>query len=348
MIDDDEGHAANEPKIELTLGRSSPAPARPSFAADREDELTALIERCRASALAARRIVRHESGDREEASHGSPEEVAAIHGLAERVGWARAKDEWMTDLLPRIEELGNAYEALAEALELAREVTRTSGPRTTSLGPSLTLLAEAQAMVRVAIDEIGGAPDPDQLTAFDWLKRTAAERRTYVPRYMRADQRPSLSGQKDLRERLRRERARRGETRSANVRDAKSKDQPKPEFGPQVRTAAKLLSGKSVLLIGGDDRPEARQALEAAFRLRELFWIETKVHESIDRFQHAIARPEVALVLLAIRWASHSFGDVKEFCERYGKPLVRLPGGYGPNQVAEQVLSQASGHLRSR
>ena len=28
-----------------------------------------------------------------------------------------------------------------------------------------------------------------------------------------------------------------------------------------------------------------------------------------------------AIVLLAIRWSSHSFGDVKVFCEKYGKPL---------------------------
>ena len=29
----------------------------------------------------------------------------------------------------------------------------------------------------------------------------------------------------------------------------------------------------------------------------------------------------VALVILAIRWSSHSYGEVKQFCERYGKPL---------------------------
>ena len=50
----------------------------------------------------------------------------------------------------------------------------------------------------------------------------------------------------------------------------------------------------------------------------------------------------MALVVLAIRWSSHSFGDVKGYCDQYGKPLVRLPAGYNPNQVAVQVLSQAS------
>jgi hypothetical protein len=53
------------------------------------------------------------------------------------------------------------------------------------------------------------------------------------------------------------------------------------------------------------------------------------------------------LVLLAIRWSSHAFGDVKQFCDRHGKPLVRLPGGYSPNQVAAQILAQGSEQLGS-
>jgi hypothetical protein len=85
--------------------------------------------------------------------------------------------------------------------------------------------------------------------------------------------------------------------------------------------------------------------LRTALGLKELFWIETREHESIDTFEPYIARPEVALVLLAIRWSSHSFGEVKRFCDRHGKPLVRLPAGYNPNQVALQILSQCSEQL---
>ena len=58
-------------------------------------------------------------------------------------------------------------------------------------------------------------------------------------------------------------------------------------------------------------------------------------------------RPEVALVLLAIRWSSHAFGDVQHFCDRHGKPLVRLPGGYSTNQVAAQILAQSSNVLET-
>lgn len=114
-----------------------------------------------------------------------------------------------------------------------------------------------------------------------------------------------------------------------------------------VQEAARLLSGRSVVLIGGLRHAGAQQALKLALGLTELVWVETREHQPIRAFERVIARPEVALVLLAIRWSSHSFGDVREFCDRHGKPLVRLPGGYSPNQVAAQIVAQSSGRLGS-
>jgi hypothetical protein len=115
---------------------------------------------------------------------------------------------------------------------------------------------------------------------------------------------------------------------------------------PEVEEAARLLKGRSLVLIGGDRRPGTEQALQEAFGLRELVWVETKEHQSVDSFEPSVARPDVAVVLLAIRWASHSYGEVKEFCDQHGKPLVRLPGGYSPNQVAAQIMSQCSERLK--
>jgi hypothetical protein len=113
----------------------------------------------------------------------------------------------------------------------------------------------------------------------------------------------------------------------------------------EVQEAARLLGGKSVVLIGGGRRPNALESLKAALGLKELYWIETREHQSLEGFEAYVARPDVAAVLLAIRWSSHSFGDVREFCDRHGKPLVRLPAGYHPNQVALQIVSQCSGRL---
>jgi hypothetical protein len=119
-------------------------------------------------------------------------------------------------------------------------------------------------------------------------------------------------------------------------------------WSAEVKEAARLLEGRGVALIGGDRRREAEDALRRALKLKDLFWIETREHQSIESFEAVVARPEVALVLLAIRWSSHSFGEVKQFCERHDKPLVRLPGGYNPNQVAVQILAQCSALLEER
>jgi hypothetical protein len=121
-----------------------------------------------------------------------------------------------------------------------------------------------------------------------------------------------------------------------------------PERAPEVQEAARVLGGKAVVLIGGDRRPAAQEALKEALGLRDLYWVETREHQSLEGFKPFVARPEVAVVLLAIRWASHSYGDVKVYCDDYGKPLVRLPGGYNPNQVARQILAQCGERLKEK
>jgi hypothetical protein len=114
------------------------------------------------------------------------------------------------------------------------------------------------------------------------------------------------------------------------------------EPSPELLRVREMLHGATVVLIGGDPRPAAQAALRQAFELAELVWLSSEEHQSIEPFRPHVARAEVSLVLLAIRWASHSFGDVKDFCDAYNKPFVRLPGGYSPNQVARQILEQAS------
>lgn len=112
-----------------------------------------------------------------------------------------------------------------------------------------------------------------------------------------------------------------------------------------VAQARHLLQGTRVVLIGGDMRPDARRRLEEALGIKELIWVRSKVHASVEGFRPAIVRPDVSLALLAIRWSSHSYVEVRDFCEASGKPLVWLAGGYNPNQVAHQIMQQASERL---
>ncbi len=116
---------------------------------------------------------------------------------------------------------------------------------------------------------------------------------------------------------------------------------------PLISQVAELLRDTTVVLIGGDERPQVVQTIEEAFDLRELVWCDTRPHKSHLPLEAAIARADVSVVLLAIRWASHGLGEVSTFCERYQKPFVRLPGGYNVNQLAYQMLQQASERLKT-
>lgn len=113
----------------------------------------------------------------------------------------------------------------------------------------------------------------------------------------------------------------------------------------QVRRVAEKLVGRKVFLIGGLCRPQLQESIRQAFGLDELIWFDTAEHMSISIFEPYVHRAEVALVLLAIRWSSHSYSEIKQFCDAAGKPLVRLPAGYNANQIAHQVIEQAIDRL---
>ena len=86
-------------------------------------------------------------------------------------------------------------------------------------------------------------------------------------------------------------------------------------------------------------------ALRQALGLTDVRWLSTPDHTSFTFFEPDIARPDVSVVVLAIRWSNHDYAEVQRYCEKYGKPLVRLRAGYNPNQVAYHILSQAGERL---
>ena len=59
----------------------------------------------------------------------------------------------------------------------------------------------------------------------------------------------------------------------------------------EVKAVADLLRGRTVVLIGGLRRRDAHEALERAFGLKELDWIETREHESVTSFEPHVAGP---------------------------------------------------------
>lgn len=112
----------------------------------------------------------------------------------------------------------------------------------------------------------------------------------------------------------------------------------------QVRA---LLQGQRIVFIGGERRPAAEEALCNAFALKELIWLEGH-DQTYTAFEPYVARADVSVVILALRWSRHGFGQVKEYCNHYDKLFVRLVGGYNPNQVAHVVLKQIGERLAQR
>lgn len=119
--------------------------------------------------------------------------------------------------------------------------------------------------------------------------------------------------------------------------------------GPLTPTqqVAELLRGRVLLVIGGDPRREHAERLREAFGLADVLWPETsQTNPSFTAFEPLVARPEVAIVLLLIKLNRHGITEeLPAVCERHGKPVVRLVGGYHPGQVAEQILKQVGKRL---
>ena len=119
-----------------------------------------------------------------------------------------------------------------------------------------------------------------------------------------------------------------------------------PDAPSAVEQVARLLRGRAMVVIGGLPRDQHARNLERAFGLSEAVWVLSRENNpDLAPLEPPIARPDVACVLLLIRWIRHALGEVATLCERHGKPLVRVPGGYNPDTLAPQILSQAGRRL---
>lgn len=123
---------------------------------------------------------------------------------------------------------------------------------------------------------------------------------------------------------------------------------PQGQQNPEVEELAQWLQGRAVVLIGGEVDQHAKARLERTFGLSELIWLAAHHEHSVERFAAPVQRADVALVMVVIRWMSHGHGDVIQYCEPAGKPLVRLLGTTNPNRVAHDVLSQCGDVLRAK
>lgn len=115
-------------------------------------------------------------------------------------------------------------------------------------------------------------------------------------------------------------------------------------FSDDVAAVAARLSGRTVALFGGVPKPHVIERIERAFGVR-VHWEETRAHQSTEPFRAAVAQADLALAVLFIRWCSHSFEDLKAYCEASGVPYVRVKAGNHPNRLARAILAQVGDRI---
>jgi len=127
--------------------------------------------------------------------------------------------------------------------------------------------------------------------------------------------------------------------------------EPKPaaavrQWSDRVLEARELLRGGSLVLVGGEVRPDAVSRITDAFALNDVEWISLSEHGSGAPMQAPIARPETKAVIVLIKLAGHLHAEeARAYARQADKPCVLLPAGYNPEQIAEHLLNQAAGRL---
>lgn len=113
----------------------------------------------------------------------------------------------------------------------------------------------------------------------------------------------------------------------------------------EIRRAAELIGGRSVVLIGGEPRNDQRERIESTLHTT-VIWPALNEHGPGEPMRAPIARPEVVAVFVIKRLAGHlHIDEAREYARAAGKPCITLTHGYNPAQIARALLGQAADRL---
>jgi hypothetical protein len=115
-----------------------------------------------------------------------------------------------------------------------------------------------------------------------------------------------------------------------------------------IERASELVRGMRALMFSGPEDAAARAELERVLGLAQVRWIALDAEPGIEALEAAIGAPDVDLVLLAVRLPEMAYAEFKRLCRDRGAPFVRLPGGAGAHEVAQQLMRQIGRMLHGR
>ncbi len=109
-------------------------------------------------------------------------------------------------------------------------------------------------------------------------------------------------------------------------------------WSAQVQRARETLAGRTLVVIGGEPRQDAIGRITDAFGTARVDWVRLQEHGTGEPMRAPIQRDETALVLVLIKLVGHLHAEqAMAYARSAGKPVVLLPAGYNPEQIADAM-----------
>lgn len=119
-------------------------------------------------------------------------------------------------------------------------------------------------------------------------------------------------------------------------------------WSEDVLRVRELLGGGQVVVVGGEPRRDAIERITDAFALDAVVWPDLTEHGSAEPMRAPISNPDTRLVIVLIKLTGHEHAErARDFARQANVPFVLMPAGYNPEQIAAEVMRQASAQLRS-
>ncbi|MFI4883258.1 MAG: hypothetical protein ACIAQU_11815 [Phycisphaerales bacterium JB064] len=119
-------------------------------------------------------------------------------------------------------------------------------------------------------------------------------------------------------------------------------------WSDDVLRVRELLRGGQLVMIGGEPRREAIDRIVDAFQVEAVAWPELSEHGTAEPMRAPIAHPDTKLVAVLIKLTGHEHAErARDFAKQASVPIVHMPAGYNPEQIAAEVLKQVSSQLQS-
>lgn len=155
-------------------------------------ELSLTEQRCRVKAeacqWAAKRIrLRQEGADfRTEIAPADREIINKANAVKCGLWMCRSSAPTPPDV-SLYEVVAQCFEVLGATIGLGQIVASELSDKRPLVEEALYLVAEAQSALRAAIQRIDGPTDPDQISAYMWVRQVAMDHRIFIERFMRSD-----------------------------------------------------------------------------------------------------------------------------------------------------------------